>query len=118
MAGRSGRQVPVEGRQRTPISQRTPIRGPKYEVSFACSPDGALRSPNWSPRVSDLGTECHMNEKLPAPCEHCKGTGLSHGSECRECRGKGYRLTVKGVPLPMPKADKPHRWRDARMKRR
>jgi hypothetical protein len=29
-----------------------------------------------------------MTDKLPAPCEHCKGTGLSHGSEWRECKGK------------------------------
>jgi len=42
-----------------------------------------------------------MTEKLPAPCEHCKGTGLSHGVECRECRGKGYRLIVNGSPRPV-----------------
>ena len=42
-----------------------------------------------------------MTEKLPAPCEHCKGTGLLHGVECRECRGKGYRLIVNGSPQPV-----------------
>jgi DnaJ-class molecular chaperone len=34
----------------------------------------------------------HMNEKVPAPCEHCAASGLFHGSECVECRGKGYRM--------------------------
>lgn len=33
-----------------------------------------------------------MNEKVPAPCEHCAASGLFHGSECVECRGKGYRM--------------------------
>ena len=29
-----------------------------------------------------------MTDKLPAPCEHCGATGIFHGSECIECRGK------------------------------
>ena len=33
-----------------------------------------------------------MTDKLPAPCEHCHATGLFHGSECVECRGKGLPL--------------------------
>jgi hypothetical protein len=33
-----------------------------------------------------------MTEKLPAPCEPCHATGLFEGSECVQCRGKGYRL--------------------------
>jgi hypothetical protein len=37
-----------------------------------------------------------MNEKLPAPCEHCRASGLRHGSVCNECQGKGYRLFVNG----------------------
>ena len=37
-----------------------------------------------------------MNEKLPAPCEACRGSGLRHGALCSECRGKGYRLIVNG----------------------
>jgi hypothetical protein len=37
-----------------------------------------------------------MNEKLPAPCEGCGTSGLRHGAECSECRGKGYRLIVNG----------------------
>lgn len=37
-----------------------------------------------------------MTDKLPAPCEHCGATGLFHGSECVECRGKGYRLIIDG----------------------
>ena len=48
-----------------------------------------------------------MNEKLPAPCEPCKGTGLSHGSECEQCRGKGYRLIVNGAPAPT-RIDRPN----------
>ena len=51
-----------------------------------------------------------MNEKLPAPCEHCKGTGLSHGSECSECGGKGYRLIVGGRPMPVAAPVKAKRW--------
>jgi DnaJ-class molecular chaperone len=41
-----------------------------------------------------------MSDKLPAPCEHCKATGLFGGSECRECDGKGYRLIVDGRVIP------------------
>jgi hypothetical protein len=37
-----------------------------------------------------------MNEKLPAPCGACDGSGLRDGSECSACRGKGYRLFVNG----------------------
>jgi DnaJ-class molecular chaperone len=44
-----------------------------------------------------------MPDKLPTPCEHCKGTGLSHGVECRECRGKGYRLILNGPSAAGPK---------------
>ena len=42
-----------------------------------------------------------MNEKLPAPCQACHGSGLRDGSECRECGGKGYRLFVNGNQIPM-----------------
>jgi len=59
-----------------------------------------------------------MNEKLPVPCEHCKGTGLSHGVECRECRGKGYRVFVLGALQPVPRAEKPKRWQGRPQKRR
>jgi DnaJ-class molecular chaperone len=41
-----------------------------------------------------------MSDKLPAPCEHCKATGLFGGSECWECDGKGYRLIVDGRVIP------------------
>jgi hypothetical protein len=37
-----------------------------------------------------------MTDKLPAPCEHCAATGIFHGSECIECRGKGYWLMIDG----------------------
>ena len=59
-----------------------------------------------------------MNEQLPAPCEHCNGTGMSHGAECLECRGKGYRLIVTGVPLLVPLAEKSRRWQGRPAKRR
>ena len=37
-----------------------------------------------------------MTDKLPAPCERCNATGIYHGCECVECRGKGYRLMIDG----------------------
>jgi hypothetical protein len=46
-----------------------------------------------------------MDEKLPAPCEHCSATGIFHGIECVECRGKGYRLIVAGRLKPVPRSD-------------
>jgi len=49
-----------------------------------------------------------MNEKLPAPCEPCHGSGLRDGSECSECRGKGYRLFVNGNQTPV-RQDTPQR---------
>ena len=33
-----------------------------------------------------------MTDNVPAPSEHCAASGLFHGSECVECRGKGYRM--------------------------
>jgi len=41
-----------------------------------------------------------MSDQQPAPCEHCKATGLFDGSECRECDGKGYRLIADGRVAP------------------
>jgi hypothetical protein len=41
-----------------------------------------------------------MNEKLPAPCEHCGATGISRGIECKECSGKGYQLIIAGRQQP------------------
>ena len=49
-----------------------------------------------------------MTEKLPAPCEPCHATGLFEGSECAQCRGKGYRLI--GGEAPAPVSDRPKRW--------
>ena len=37
-----------------------------------------------------------MNEKVPIPCELCRGTGLTAGIECRECEGKGHRVLIGG----------------------
>src|SRR5262245_31228246 len=36
------------------------------------------------------------NEKMPIPCEHCHGTGIIRGIECRECLGRGHRVVVAG----------------------
>jgi RecJ-like exonuclease len=54
-----------------------------------------------------------MNEKLPAPCEACRGTGLHKGSECSECGGKGYRLFINGNETPV-RREKPQRWQGPR----
>jgi len=54
-----------------------------------------------------------MNEKLPAPCEACHGSGLRHGAVCGECQGKGYRLFVDGRQIPVQKQS-PQRWRRPR----
>jgi len=51
-----------------------------------------------------------MNEKLPAPCDACCGSGLRHGSACGECQGKGYRLFVNGNQISV-RQDKPKQWR-------
>ena len=45
-----------------------------------------------------------MNEKLPAPCEHCSATGIFNGIECDACRGKGYRLIADIKKPPRPNA--------------
>ena len=50
-----------------------------------------------------------MTDKLPAPCEHCAATGIFHGSECIECRGKGYWLMIDGRLKVAPAA-----WRSPR----
>ena len=42
-----------------------------------------------------------MNEKLPAPCEGCSGSGLRNGAVCSECLGKGYRFIVNGRQSPV-----------------
>lgn len=54
-----------------------------------------------------------MNEKLPAPCEACRGSGLRHGAVCGECQGKGYRLIVNGRQTPVPKQST-QRWQRPR----
>jgi len=50
-----------------------------------------------------------MTDKLPAPCEHCNASGIFHGSECVECRGKGYRLMIDGRLKAAPAAWRPSR---------
>src|SRR5271167_812563 len=55
-----------------------------------------------------------MNEKLPAPCEACRGTGMRHGALCGECQGKGYRLFVNGNQVPVRQERPPQRWQGKR----
>jgi len=56
-----------------------------------------------------------MDEKLPIPCERCKGTGVFQGATCDECGGKGYRLIVGGrlssptKPKTLIRQPRPHR---------
>jgi hypothetical protein len=54
-----------------------------------------------------------MNEKLPAPCEACRGSGIRHGAVCSECHGKGYRMFVNGRQIPVPQ-QKPRGWQCSR----
>jgi hypothetical protein len=57
-----------------------------------------------------------MSENLPAPCEHCKATGMFRGSECHECGGKGYRLMINRAPsTPKPEREGSGRPRRERM---
>jgi DnaJ-class molecular chaperone len=42
-----------------------------------------------------------MDEKVPAPCEPCHGSGVRDGIICDKCGGKGYRLLVNGKPDPV-----------------
>ena len=46
-----------------------------------------------------------MDDKLPAPCEACRGSGLRHGVACGECHGKGYRLFVNGSVKQQVRSD-------------
>ena len=55
-----------------------------------------------------------MNEKLPAPCEHCAATGIFRGIECQECSGKGYRLIIDGRQQPMRVAPRRPQYRSPR----
>jgi hypothetical protein len=62
-----------------------------------------------------------MNEKMPVPCQHCHGTGLKAGIECRECKGKGYRLLIGDQPTALvarPGRLKHRRGKPATRKRR
>jgi RecJ-like exonuclease len=57
----------------------------------------------------------NMDEKLPIPCEHCHGTGIQAGLECKECGGRGHRVVVAGKLQPngqnrQPR-QQPQRWR-------
>jgi hypothetical protein len=56
-----------------------------------------------------------MSEKLPAPCEHCNASGIFHGIECSECRGKGYWLMIDRRAAS---AERPARSANARPPRR
>jgi hypothetical protein len=55
-----------------------------------------------------------MNEKLPAPCEACRGTGMHHGGLCSQCQGKGYYLFINGSPAPVRQDRPQQRWQGKR----
>jgi hypothetical protein len=55
-----------------------------------------------------------MNEKLPAPCEACRGTGMRHGGLCSQCQGKGYYLFINGSPAPVRQDRPQQRWQGKR----
>jgi len=57
----------------------------------------------------DLSKINQMNEKLPAPCEACRGSGLRRGAVCSECQGKGYRLMINGHQIAVQQQS-PQRW--------
>jgi hypothetical protein len=54
-----------------------------------------------------------MNERLPAPCEPCHGSGLLKGSACNDCGGKGYRMFVNGNQMPL-RQERPQPWQRPR----
>jgi DnaJ-class molecular chaperone len=58
-----------------------------------------------------------MNEKVPAPCEPCHGSGVRDGTVCDKCGGKGYRLLVNQNPDPVP-TQKPQQRQDKRQPQR
>jgi hypothetical protein len=59
-----------------------------------------------------------MDEKLPAPCERCRASGLRHGSVCDECQGKGYRLFINRSQTPEPLKRPSRQWRGPRQPQR
>ena len=80
--------------------QHTPQR---HDERLSANPElSAVRAqPSLSQACYNMRVEMtRMNEKLPIPCERCHGSGLFAGLECEECRGKGYRLSIDGTPLP------------------
>jgi DnaJ-class molecular chaperone len=59
----------------------------------------------------DNNGEIAVNDKIPVPCQHCHGTGINAGIECRECGGKGHRVVIAGRIVNAPKPNRPERWR-------
>jgi hypothetical protein len=55
-----------------------------------------------------------MDEKLPAPCERSRASGLRHGSVSDECQGKGYRLFISRSETPEPLKRPQSQWRGPR----
>ena len=61
---------------------------PNSQERSGCCVIGRHSASTWEP--SGHGSaQTPMNDKMPVPCEHCHGTGVSKGIECSECGGKG-----------------------------
>ena len=104
--------------------QHTPQR---HDERLSANPElSAVRArPSLSQACYNIRVEMtRMNEKLPIPCERCHGSGLFAGLEC-EGRGKGYRLSIDGTPVPAKdnrpaskRPNRPKRWQRQPPKRR
>jgi hypothetical protein len=75
----------------------------EHEREAISEPSRRSKAHGQSPQGADVCGQRpkQMNEKLPAPCEACRGSGLRHGAVCSECQGKGYRLIVNGRQTPV-----------------
>jgi hypothetical protein len=74
------------------LTALSPLKHGRGTGSFGLQPSySAMQAP----------TAKQANEKIPIPCEHCHGTGIIRGIECRECLGRGHRVVVAGRVVPL-----------------
>jgi DnaJ-class molecular chaperone len=55
-----------------------------------------------------------ISEKMPVPCQSCHATGLKAGTECRDCRGRGYQLVTSGKLMALGRLEKRKQWQSRR----